>query len=63
MYELSDFTHLQDRPPDPILEAAWAYHEAGYCVLPVTKNKTPYLKWESYQERWRREGQSLGPVS
>ena len=40
-----------------------AYHEAGYCVLPVMKDKKPYLKWESYQERWRREGQTVEDVT
>lgn len=47
---------------DPILEAALAYHEMGFAVLPVTKDKQPYLKWEQYQDRWRREGQTLEDV-
>ncbi len=47
---------------DAILEAALGYHEAGFCVLPVTKDKTPYVRWEQYQERWRREGQTRQDV-
>ncbi len=45
-------------PVDPILEAALAYHEQGFCVLPVMKDKKPYVKWEEHQDRWRREGQT-----
>ncbi len=51
-------------PVDPILEAALAYHEQGFCVLPVMKDKTPYIKWEKeFKERWQREGQTIEDVT
>ena len=41
-----------------ILDAALYYHTQGFPVLPVMKNKAPYVKFGDFQERWLREGQT-----
>ncbi len=33
-----------------ILEAALNYREMGFSVIPVQKNKKPYIAWEKYQK-------------
>ena len=47
---------------DIIFEAALALHEMRYAVLPVMRDKRPYIKWEQFQERWRREGQTIEDI-
>ena len=32
-----------------LLEAALGYQKKGYSVIPVRKNKKPFIKWERYQ--------------
>ena len=37
---------------EPIPKAALAYHDRGWCVIPVRKeDKASLVKWKSYQER------------
>ncbi len=54
---------LDDASRDQIFEAAMLYHEQGFAVLPVTKDKTPTVKWkEEFQARWLRDGQSAQDI-
>jgi hypothetical protein len=32
-----------------VLEAAIAYREKGFSIIPVKENKKPCIKWERYQ--------------
>jgi len=34
-----------------MLEYALQYHTKGYCVIPIKRNKKPYIKWEEFQNR------------
>ena len=39
------------------LNAALKYQQAGFSVIPVRKNKKPYIKWEKYQHEKASEKQ------
>ena len=40
-----------------ILEAALKYVEIGYSVIPISQDKRPLIKWESFQKTRADEGQ------
>jgi hypothetical protein len=39
------------------LEAALKYQQSGFSVIPVKKNKKPYIKWEKFQHERASEKQ------
>lgn len=47
-----DFSKIADgsSKEQTILEVALNYREMGFSVLPVQKNKKPYIAWEKYQK-------------
>lgn len=42
---------MQKDQPKTVLEAALSYRERGYSVIPVKKNKKPFISWEEFQKR------------
>ena len=53
------------------LEAALQYQRAGFSIIPVKKNKKPYIKWENFQheradenqiQQWWRRWPSANPA-
>jgi len=46
-----DFAKIAEGDKDlTILDAALQYRDWGFSVIPVQKNKKPYIKWEPYQK-------------
>ncbi len=43
-----------DNANNPLLQAALDYESKGYSVIPIRKNKKPFIKWEAFQKRRAR---------
>jgi hypothetical protein len=46
-----------NKEAEGLLKAALWYQKNGYSVIPVKKNKKPYIKWEKYQTERADPGQ------
>jgi hypothetical protein len=47
----SNTTSRERQMQNEKMEAALKYQQAGFSVIPVKKNKKPFIKWEKYQHQ------------